>query len=230
MKTPGRETLILFDIDGTLIRTAHAGLRGMGVAFSRLHQRPQALDGISFAGRTDRAIVSDALRAIGVEPSDTEVLRLRDEYLEHLPAQMALEAPPTGCVLPGVHALLETLAQRPGVHVGLLTGNFERGAALKLGHFGLWEAFGFGAFGDHHLNRRDLVPLARERARRAGIAAADEAEIVIIGDTPLDVDCAHAHGARAIAVATGMYDRAALTATGADVVVESLEALRVEHL
>lgn len=219
------DTLVLFDIDGTLIQTAGAGLRGMGAAFARLHNRPQALEGIPFAGRTDRAIISDGLRGIGVMPDDDEVLRLRDAYLDHLPREMASEVPPRACVLPGVGALLEALGRRSGQHIGLLTGNFERGAALKLGHFGLWSAFRFGAFGDHHVNRRDLVPLARDRARAAGVAVDHDIRIVIIGDTPLDVDCAHAHGARAIAVATGQYDRQALTDAGADLVVDSLEQL-----
>ena len=145
---PRPATLILFDIDGTLIRTARAGLRGMSAAFSRLHGRPQAIDGIAFAGRTDRAIVSDGLRGIGIDPSDDEVIRLRDAYLELLPDEMAVEVAPTACVLPGVHALLERLSGRTDLHVGLLTGNFERGAAVKLGHFGLWKSFAFGAFGE----------------------------------------------------------------------------------
>ncbi len=108
------------------------------------------------------------------------------------------------------------------MHVGLLTGNFEPGARIKLGHFDLWRRFRFGAFGDDHLDRRALVPVAIARAREAGVPAVADGRVVVIGDTPLDVDCARAHGARAVAVATGPFNRAALEATGADVVVNTL--------
>ena len=106
--------------------------------------------------------------------------------------------------------------------MALLTGNFAGGAEIKLGHFDLWRRFAFGAFGDDHVNRRDLVPVAvREAASRGVVPTA----VVVIGDTPLDIDCAHAHGAMAVAVATGHYDEAALARAGADLVVPTLEAM-----
>jgi phosphoglycolate phosphatase-like HAD superfamily hydrolase len=105
-----------------------------------------------------------------------------------------------------------------------LTGNFQRGAAIKLAYFDLWQRFPFGAFGDDALDRRELVPVACARCHDAGLDVSP-AGLVIIGDTPLDVDCAHAHGAMAVAVATGLYTVDALREAGADVVVETLEAL-----
>lgn len=218
--------LVLFDIDGTLIQSGRAGVRGMNAAFSRLYGAEAALAGIPIAGRTDRAIVSDALRAIGRDPTADEIVRLREAYVADLRVEIVKPVADPSGVLPGVEALLDALAGRAGMHVGLLTGNFELGARVKLGHFDLWRRFAFGAFGDEHTDRRALVPVAIARAREAGAPAIPAERVVVIGDTPLDVDCARAHGARAVAVATGPFDRAALEAAGADVVVDTLEEAR----
>jgi phosphoglycolate phosphatase len=222
MMTDSTSLLVLFDIDGTLILSGRAGVRGMNAAFRRLYGADGVLDSVPIAGRTDRAIVGDGLSSIGRAPTDTEIMRLRDAYLEELPLELPRPAGEPSCVLPGVGALLDALEDLPGVHVGLLTGNFERGAELKLTHFDLWRRFSFGAFGDHHLDRRALLPVAIERACAAGLPACPPERVVIIGDTPLDVDCARTHGARALAVATGHYDTTALEATGADLVVPTL--------
>lgn len=216
------QTLVLFDIDGTLIHTARAGLRGMNAAFRRLHGRDNALAGVSFAGRTDRAITADVFRNIDLEPTDAAIVALRDAYLEDLRVEIGRPVADPGGVFPGVVALLDALETRDDVAVGLLTGNFAGGAAIKLGHFDLWRRFSFGAFGDDHHDRRDLVPVALARARALGYTV-DAASTVIIGDTPLDIDCAHAHGARAIAVATGPFTTAQLA--DADLVVATLEAV-----
>jgi phosphoglycolate phosphatase len=218
------QTLVLFDIDGTLIHTARAGLRGMNAAFRRLYGRDNALDGVSFAGRTDRAITADVFRNIDLEPTDAAIVALRDAYLEDLRAEIGRPVADPGGVFPGVLALLDALESRDDVAVGLLTGNFAGGAAIKLGHFDLWRRFAFGAFGDEHHDRRDLVPVALARARELGYTV-DAASTVIIGDTPLDIDCAHAHRARAIAVATGPFTTAQLA--DADLVVATLEAVDV---
>ena len=161
--------LVLFDIDGTLVLSGRAGLRGMNLAFEQLHGRTGALDGIPFAGRTDRAIVLDAFRAFGHEPDEADVIQLRDRYCDCLATELKRPVDDWSGVLPGVSAMLDAFAGRAGTAVGLLTGNFERGAAIKLGHFGLWERFGFGAFGDDHANRRDLVPIAIRNAAGKGL-------------------------------------------------------------
>ena len=215
--------LALFDIDGTLIQSGKAGLRGMNLAFERLYGRARAMDGVSFAGRTDRAIVIDAMRGAGIEPTDAEIVRVRDAYFEGLRAEIGRPVADPSGVLPGVTPLLDALEGRRDVVVALLTGNFHGGAAIKLGHFGLWHRFAFGAFGDEQIDRRALVPVAVRLAEQAGHATPAPGRIVIIGDTPLDVDCARAYGARSVGVATGPYASAALAAAGADVVVETLE-------
>src|SRR5580765_6538395 len=135
--------LVLFDIDGTLITSGRAGARGMDAAFQALYGVAGALGGVPLAGRTDRAIVSEVLRAIGREPTSEAIVALRDAYLTHLPVELGKPHPDSG-VLPGVFAILDALAGRDDVAVGLLTGNFERGAAIKLGHFDLWSRFAFG--------------------------------------------------------------------------------------
>jgi phosphoglycolate phosphatase-like HAD superfamily hydrolase len=216
-------TLVLFDIDGTLIQSGRAGVRGMNLAFERLYGRERALEGVPVAGRTDRAIVSQVMSAIGVDPTDEEIVRLRDAYFESLPAELRRSVAEPSGVLPGVSGLIDRLDARSDVIVGLLTGNFHGGAVIKLGHFDLWHRFRLGAFGDAHLDRRALVPVAIERALDAGLGISRPEQIVIIGDTPLDVDCARANGARSLAVATGLYDFATLGASGADLTVHTLE-------
>ncbi len=217
--------LILFDIDGTLVLTGRAGVRALDRALLDVLGKPHALEGISIAGRTDRAIITDALTATGTAVTDAVVAHVRDAYCGYLGEEVDRDSLHPKLILPGVAAALDALAPLEAsgeVAVGLLTGNFARGAEIKLGYFDLWRRFRFGAFGDHHVDRRDLVPLAIDAAHRAGAGAFAPSQAVIVGDTPADVDCAHAHGAQAIAVATGGYDFAVLTATGAEVVVNDL--------
>jgi phosphoglycolate phosphatase len=181
------------------------------------------MDGIEMAGRTDRAIVIDVLRAIGRDPVESEIHRVREVYCECLADEIRRPVPHFCGVLPGVGELLDAIEDHPQVSIGLLTGNFERGAAIKLGHFDLRRRFPFGAFGDDHVNRRDLVPIALSRARtERRLDGLPVDRVVVIGDTPLDVDCAQAHGAKAIGVATGPFDVATLQSAGADLVVETL--------
>src|SRR5580693_5832220 len=152
-------TLVLFDIDGTLIQSGRAGVRGMNRAFDRLYGQPRALDGIAVAGRCDRVIVMDAMRGFGL-----------DAYFEALTEEIGRPVAEPSGILPGVPALLDALDRRPDVVVALLTGNFAGGARIKLGHFGLWSRFRFGVFGDDHEDRRELVPVALTLARAEGIA------------------------------------------------------------
>ena len=168
------------------------------------------------------------LRA-GQPADELAINRLRDAYLADLRLALLDPASVPQSVLPGVAALLDELA-REQVTVGLLTGNFEQAAAIKLGHFGLWDRFSFGAFGDHHVDRRSLVKVAVDAAVEAGHGRFEADRIVVIGDTPLDVDCAHAYGARAIAVATGPFSHEALAATGPAITVQTLAELNVRRL
>lgn len=217
-----RSILLLFDIDGTLIHSRGAGVRGMNRAFADLHGWREALDDVPIAGRTDRAIVSDVFARQGIDPDAAYLSGLRDAYLSVLPSELAGQ-PASAFLLPSVVETLDVLAADQRFTLALLTGNFEEGARLKLEAAGVWDRFTFGAYGDDFVNRRDLVPVALRRA--AGYGVSPEA-VIVIGDTPLDVDCARAHGALAVGVATGHHDVETLTAAGADLAVETLDALR----
>lgn len=219
------KTLVLFDIDGTLVLTGRAGVRALERALAEVCGRTGMLANVPIAGRTDRAIITEALMVAGLDTSESTFTAVRDRYCDNLATEVGAETPHPRLVLPGVSAALDQLKPLEAagtVSVGLLTGNFVRGAEIKLGYFDLWRRFRFGAFGDQHVDRRDLVPLAIEAATRAGEGDFRPEHIVIVGDTPADVDCAHAHGARAIAVATGTYTVDQLRVTGAEVVVADL--------
>ena len=187
--------LLLFDIDGTLVDTGGAGLR----AFARiLHEHfgtSDGLLGIPLAGRTDRAILADALARVAPDHDADEawLRRFSERYVVALADE--LEKPsPRKRLLPGVVEALDRIAGLNGSHLALLTGNFRRGAEVKLGHFGLWDRFAFGAYGDDSVARNDLFPVAMVRAREAGLAVRDPRDVVVIGDTPHDVACARSGG------------------------------------
>lgn len=211
---------MLFDIDGTLVVTGGAGQRAMNRAFKDVFGIPDAFKHVELAGRTDTSILGDAFDRQRMTAGPAETRAFRERYLVCLRE----EVPRPGKnkrVLPGITPLLDALAPERHVFLGLLTGNFADAAEVKLGHFDLWRYFRCGAFGEDAHDRNHLVPVALGRARDHGLPRHVEPEhVVVIGDTPRDVACAHAHGARVIAVATGQYDRAALEQAGADVVFD----------
>src|SRR5262245_708416 len=203
----------LFDIDGTLIHTRGAGMaalrEGLRVAFGVADPTDQ----VAVHGRTDRGITRDLFRHHGIDDKEEHWERFRDAYLQVLPGTLASRP---GTILPGIVALLDILASRDDVAIGLLTGNTREGARLKLAHYGLDKYFGFGGFGDEHLERDDVAreALAAVTARLNG--AVDLERLWVIGDTPTDVSCGRAIGARVIAVATGNHTHAELAAAGPD--------------
>ena len=188
-------------------------------AFDDLFAVPDAFRDISMPGRTDSWILSDAAAAHGIAPA--ELARFRDAYLPHLVRELDQPGGRKG-VMPGVRALLDALADRPDVYLALLTGNYEVAARVKLEYFDLWRYFRCGAFGDDAPDRNGLLPKALARVAACGGPTVPASAAVVIGDTPLDIACAAASGARSIAVATGGYDVGALRAAGADVVFEDL--------
>ena len=217
-----KTTLLLFDIDGTLIMTGGAGFRAMKRAVSQVLDDDRALDGISVAGRTDSIILRDALAALGGPPLTSELRdRIRDVYCEVLREEIDAVGGGPG-VLPGVRELLARLADDPAYHVALLTGNFSQSAEIKLGYFDLWRHFTWGAYGEDAVERNDLLPVALERYTAQTGDRVLPADTVIIGDTPNDIEVALAGGARSVGVTTGHYDRAALESAGADIVFHDL--------
>ena len=214
--------LVLFDIDGTLVLTGGAGLRAMNKACAELVGHADALAGIPVAGRTDRVILSDVVQRIGRELDEPLLEHLRDRYLAHLAEEIQHPGPGARGVMPGIRPLLDRLHERDDVFLGLLTGNFEAGARIKLEHFDLWRYFRCGAYADDAADRNALVPFALERARGCGLPEVGPRDILVVGDTPHDIACAQAVGAFAVGVATGGFTTAQLDESGADVVFEDL--------
>jgi phosphoglycolate phosphatase len=218
---PFRTTLVLFDIDGTLVLTGGAGGRAMSLAFQELFAVNDAFRGIPMPGRTDAAILTEAATAHGLARDSPTLACFPDVYLRHLATELEKPGPRKG-VMPGIRVLLDALAARPDVFLSLLTGNFERAAQLKLEYFDLWRYFSAGAFGDGAADRNGLVAKAAARVVAQGGPSVPASDIIVIGDTPLDVACAQAAGARSIAVATGSHTVGQLEAAGADAVFEDL--------
>ena len=214
--------VLLFDIDGTLVLTGGAGGRAMTRAFEELYGVENAFEGVPFNGRTDAWILSRAAAAHGID--DEAIARFKPLYLDYLAEELHRPGPRKG-VMPGVGPLLDELSRRDDVYLALLTGNFERGANLKLEYFDLWRYFTCGAFGDTTHDRNGLLAEALARIEVCGGPQVAPADVVIIGDTPLDVGVAIAGGARSMAVATGSHTTDELRASGADVVFQDLSDL-----
>jgi phosphoglycolate phosphatase len=213
----------------------------MNRAFDDLFGIAGAFDGVQMAGRTDKWILDDAAIRAGISLTGDDVDRFRDRYrfrlLEALPetglapsiharGALSIVEGPKG-VLPGVRNLLETLEQRGDILSGLLTGNSEEGARIKLEHFDLWKFFRCGAFGDDVADRNHLFDVAVQRAEAFGVRDVRPADVVVVGDTVLDVACAQAAGARSVAVATGPSDVETLRQCGADLVMDDLSDTNV---
>ena len=209
----------LFDIDGTLVSAGGAGKAALIDALAEEFGIAHTLDRLTLSGRTDRAISADLLALCGLDDTDHHRARLLDAYLRLLPATLASRP---GRVLPGVPRLLDRLAAMPGVAVGLITGNVQHGARIKLGHFGLWERFRFGGFGDRHAARDDVARDALEAVERHLGRAIDPGDVRVIGDTPFDVRCARAIGARAVGVLTGWHSREEMSACSPDLLLDDL--------
>ncbi len=214
--------LVLFDIDGTLIRTQGAGVRAFARTFREEFGLEGATEGVRFAGRTDSSLVREILERNGLGYSEDKAQRFFDRYvfwLGHL-----LEGNGGG-VCAGVGGFLQELRGLAGSpRLGLLTGNIRLGAEIKLRRFGLWNEFTMGAFGDDHEDRNQLSRIAQDRGSRLEGRRLRGPEILVVGDTPLDVACGQAIGARTLAVATGGATELELMESRADWVVPDLGA------
>jgi phosphoglycolate phosphatase-like HAD superfamily hydrolase len=207
MATANSRRLFLFDIDGTLITSGGAGESALIEAMASRFGVREDLKGITLPGATDALIAIALLERHGLEVSPENTAALLDSYLHHL----ALGMPKfPGRVLPGIVAVLDALKQRPEAVIALLTGNLVKGAEIKLRHYGVWDYFEFGAFADDHHDRNQLGRFAQARATEKHGIDFDPGQIFVIGDTPRDIECGRAIGARTVAIATGNYDRAAL--------------------
>jgi phosphoglycolate phosphatase-like HAD superfamily hydrolase len=211
--------ILLFDIDGTLVRTGGAGKAAMEAGLREVFGVEHVLDVVPYSGRTDRAIARDLLTVHGIEPSPENQIRLQEAYLERLPQALARIS---GAVCPGIADLLRHLQPRPDVTLGLLTGNVRSGARHKLGHFGLWDFFVCGGFGDEHYERDDVARMAVQEVIAHLGRDVDVNDVWVIGDTPLDVQCARAIGAKVVAVGTGWHALEELASHKPDLLLSDL--------
>ena len=210
--------LILFDIDGTLIDSGQAGSRSLNLSFSQLFSIVNAFHGIIMAGKTDTEIIKEGMLKHDITV-DGNLNLIIHTYLKHLQMEINNER---RHIKPGIYELLEKLSLMKDIYLGLLTGNIEPGARIKLDPFDLNRYFATGAFGSDNEDRNKLLPIALRRfedrlERKIGID-----ECIIIGDTPRDVFCAKIYGAKCMGVATGAYSIEELKDAGADYAVKDL--------
>lgn len=217
-----KPALILFDIDGTLLLSGRAGLRGMNRAFEQTFGVADAFAGASFGGRTDTFLVSYALTAAGLPDTVANHTKFREAYIPLLSEEIEHQGTGHKGLMPGARELIEALGDRDHLHLALLTGNYREAAEVKLTYFELWDYFEWGAFSDDSADRNALVPIARTRAEIYDVPREAIERVIVIGDTPHDIECARVAGARSIAVATGGHSVEELRAAGADVVLADL--------
>lgn len=218
--------LLLWDIDGTILRSGGAGMKAMYKVAGRLFGEHHTWDGIDPGGNLDPAIFAEFARInkLGDDPSHHDTFH--DHYLIELKSELAA-ARDAVRALPGIHEIFDTLRERSRTRgdlvMGMLTGNYTKAVPLKLEAVGVnpdW--FEVTAFGDEGRTRPDLVAVALRKFEKLTGVPADPRRVIVIGDTPRDVACAHAHGCVCLAVATGGHGVEALLAAGADVVVTDL--------
>ena len=212
--------LVLFDIDGTLLRSEGVGIGAMLRAFARIHgDRGFSFEGVEIAGALDGLLFQRVMAHHGLPADDAAHEHFQRVYREELSASFV---PSRVRQMPGAAELERRLSER-GVATGLLTGNYRETALIKVAVAGFDTAhFPFGAFGADGPSRRHLTPVAMSRAAAHHGRAFEARHVTVIGDTPLDVDCAKAHGCRALAVGTGPYSVEVLRGAGADLAVADL--------
>lgn len=209
---------LLFDIDGTLVRTGGAGLHALHLAMQSLFGIEHLAE-VEVRGRTDRSILRDLFAAHQIEETPTHWRDFRQAYLQRLPASLAARP---GRLLPGVAETLHELALTDDCALGLLTGNMRPAAQIKLSHFAVDHRFAFGGFGDENYCRNDVARDALAAAQQHLNERFDREQVWVIGDTPLDVECGRAIGARTVGVLTGGFNRAEMTAVSPDFLLDDL--------
>ena len=195
--------LVLFDIDGTLVRTSGAGVKAFAKVFASEFNAVGGFDRLKFAGNTDQRLVKEFFGWHQIPASEENFRRFFDRYvfwLDHILHQS------NTTVCPGVWEFIRGLQSLPEPPLlGLLTGNIRLGAEIKLRHCGLWDTFQTGGFADDHEDRNQIAAIARQRGSRILERELGGDQILVIGDTPLDIHCGRAIGARCLAVGTGTH-------------------------
>ena len=220
--------LVLFDIDGTLVHTGHAGTKAFAKTFATEFDLHHGSEKMKFAGRTDVSLVREFFKIHGLDESPAHFRQFFARYifwLDHILTRGA------GQVCPGIFEFIRDLQNLPNPPVlGLLTGNIQLGAEIKLRAFGLWDFFTMGGFADDHEDRNHIAVAALERGRRVLETNLQPQEIIVIGDTPFDVKCGKFIGAKTLAVATGGSKLDELKSCGADWTVQDLTQITAREI
>ena len=220
--------LVLFDIDGTLIRTGGAGVKAFAKTFASEFNAADGFERLKFAGRTDPGLVREFFGFHQIAPTPENFARFFDRYVFWLD-QLLRESKTAVC--PGVREFLHALQKLPQAPLlGLLTGNIRLGAEIKLRHFKMWDVFQTGAFGDDHEERDQIAAAAQQRGSRILGTDLRGDEVLVVGDTPNDIRCGRAIGAKVLAVATGGSRLEELKAHQPDWAVPDLRAITAREV
>jgi phosphoglycolate phosphatase-like HAD superfamily hydrolase len=220
--------LVLFDIDGTLVHTGHAGTQAFAKTFATEFNLHHGAEKMKFAGRTDVSLVREFFKIHGLPETPEHFSQFFERYVFWLDHMLAHS---TGSVCHGVREFIRDLQALPQPPIfGLLTGNIRLGAELKLRRFGLWYFFHTGAFADDHEERDQIAVAALQRGRRVLGENLQPDEIVVVGDTPFDIRCGKFIGAKVLAVATGGVTLEELTKHKPDWAVEDLTRVSVKEI
>jgi phosphoglycolate phosphatase len=212
---------VLFDIDGTLISTGGAGARSWRYAFDELYGIPADIGEFTDAGMTDPTVARLTFKAaVGHEPSPRELATVMAAYLDRLPYEV--EHSDKYRVLDGAEELLRKLGREKGILLGITSGAVEAAAHIKLSRAGFNRYFPFGGYGSDSGDRIELTKCALARGGMLLGHPLEPKEVLVVGDTPKDLDAAHGAGCVAVGVATGHYSREQLEEAGADIVLDSL--------
>jgi len=217
-----RPTVLLFDIDGTLVTTGGVGRRALERVFAELYGSANALAHLRLDGMTDRAIVRSGLTAVGAPSGAEEIDRVLTAYVEILEDEVRRADPARYYLHRGMERALDRVAARREVALGLGTGNIQEGARVKLERVGVYDRFRFGGFGSDHEERVELIRRGAERGAALLGAPLEECRVVIVGDTPKDVAAAKGIGAECVGVGTGSFTPEQLIAAGADAAFKDL--------
>jgi phosphoglycolate phosphatase-like HAD superfamily hydrolase len=215
---------ILFDIDGTIMDSGGAGMRAMDTAFMELFSVRNAFQTISMAGKTDMQILREGFELHAIDHYNGVIPEFYRLYVRYLKENMKSAG---GYVKPGVREALRKLQAQKEFILGLLTGNIEDGARIKLDFFGLNDYFNIGAFGNDDEDRDRLLPVAVDKLFKRNSLHVSFRDCIVIGDTPRDISCSKPYGAFSVAVATGPYSAATLSEAGADAVLNDLSDTEV---
>jgi len=217
-----RPTVLLFDIDGTLVTTGGVGRRALERVFAELYGRGDALDHIRLDGMTDWAIVRSGLNVVGAPARPEEIDRVLTAYVEILEDEVRRADSARYYLHRGMASALDRAAAHREVALGLGTGNIQEGARVKLQRVGVYDRFRFGGFGSDHEERVELIRRGAERGAALLGATPADCRVVIIGDTPKDVAAAKGIGAECVGVGTGSFTPEQLLAAGANAAFKDL--------